>query len=127
MFGKGVYFADMVTKSANYCRVDRNTPDHCGVMILSEVALGDMYKRKHAEFVTKLPGKDLSCFGMGRTAPDPAGNIHLDNGCMVPMGKGGPSGVSGTSLEYNEFIVYDVNQINMKYLIKMKFNSRFGY
>ena len=39
MFGKGVYYADMVSKSANYCRTSKNEPT--GLMLLCEVALGD--------------------------------------------------------------------------------------
>lgn len=35
MFGKGVYFADMVSKSANYCFTDPSNP--VGVLLLSEV------------------------------------------------------------------------------------------
>lgn len=40
MFGKGVYFADMVSKSANYCWTSHQNP--IGLMLLCEVALGDM-------------------------------------------------------------------------------------
>ncbi|XP_064402689.1 poly [ADP-ribose] polymerase 1-like isoform X5 [Halichondria panicea] len=40
MFGKGVYFADMVSKSADYCSTSRS--DNEGLMLLCEVALGDM-------------------------------------------------------------------------------------
>lgn len=40
MFGKGVYFADMVSKSANYCRTSSREP--IGLMLLCEVALGNM-------------------------------------------------------------------------------------
>ena len=40
MFGKGVYFADMVSKSANYCRTSKQDPQ--GLMLLCEVALGNM-------------------------------------------------------------------------------------
>lgn len=40
MFGKGVYFADMVSKSANYCRTSKGDPK--GLMLLCEVALGNM-------------------------------------------------------------------------------------
>ncbi len=42
MFGKGIskYFADMVSKSANYCRTSKL--DNVGLMLLCEVALGDM-------------------------------------------------------------------------------------
>lgn len=40
MFGKGIYFADMVSKSANYCFT--NSTDNTGLMLLCEVALGEM-------------------------------------------------------------------------------------
>jgi len=40
MFGKGIYFADMVSKSANYCFAQRNNP--YGLLLLCEVALGNM-------------------------------------------------------------------------------------
>jgi poly [ADP-ribose] polymerase len=40
MFGKGVYFADMVSKSANYCFT--NPTNNTGILMLCEVALGNM-------------------------------------------------------------------------------------
>lgn len=61
MFGKGVYFADMVSKSANYCHTSYNSPT--GLMLLCEVALGDMYELTGAEMITKLPAGKHSTFG----------------------------------------------------------------
>lgn len=40
MFGKGVYFADMVSKSANYCCTNPSSPT--GLLLLCEVALGNV-------------------------------------------------------------------------------------
>lgn len=40
MFGKGIYFADMVSKSANYCFTSPG--NDVGLLLLCEVALGDM-------------------------------------------------------------------------------------
>lgn len=40
MFGKGIYFADMVSKSANYCMA--NHSNKTGLLLLCEVALGNM-------------------------------------------------------------------------------------
>lgn len=40
MFGKGVYFADMVSKSANYCCTNVKSPT--GLLLLCEVALGNV-------------------------------------------------------------------------------------
>ena len=41
MFGKGIYFADMVTKSAGYCYHHNN--NNTGLLLLSEVAIGKPY------------------------------------------------------------------------------------
>ncbi|XP_019618728.1 PREDICTED: poly [ADP-ribose] polymerase 1-like isoform X2 [Branchiostoma belcheri] len=122
MFGKGLYFADMVSKSANYCATSTASPT--GLLLLCEVALGNMYERKHAEYVSKLPKGMHSTKGLGATGPDPGATKTLPNGTQVPIGHGVPSGVSGSSLLYNEYIVYDVAQVEMKYLIRMKFNYK---
>ncbi|KOB78530.1 Poly [Operophtera brumata] len=116
MFGKGLYFADMVSKSANYCCTNKSNPT--GLMLLCEVALGNMKECFGAENV-KLPADKHSAWGVGRTEPDPAGNKTLDCGTIVPMGK-----------PYNKqqilrFIVYDVAQVNVKYLLQMKFNHKY--
>lgn len=39
MFGKGVYFADSVSKSANYCCTSHSNP--VGLILLCDVALGN--------------------------------------------------------------------------------------
>ncbi|MEE6473714.1 hypothetical protein FKM82_010148 [Ascaphus truei] len=53
MFGKGIYFADMVSKSANYCHTMPGSP--VGLILLGEVALGNMHELKAAAHVAKLP------------------------------------------------------------------------
>eukprot|EP00064_Thunnus_orientalis_P008492 superscaffoldBa00001010_g8515 len=119
MFGKGVYFADMVSKSANYCHTSQSDP--VGLLLLAEVALGNMHELKKASHITKLPKGKHSVKGLGRTAPDSSAAVTLD-GVQVPLGKGVHTNIDDTSLLYNEYIVYDVAQINMKYLLKVKFN-----
>ncbi|XP_054835441.1 poly [ADP-ribose] polymerase 1 isoform X3 [Eublepharis macularius] len=121
MFGKGIYFADMVSKSANYCHTSQN--DSVGLILLGEVALGNMYEMKNASHITKVPKGKHSVKGLGKTAPDPTATISLD-GVDVPLGKGMPSGISDTCLLYNEYIVYDVAQVNLKYLLKLRFNYK---
>ena len=120
MFDKGVYFADMSSKSANYCAAKRGAPG--GLMLLSEVALGAMHERKKAEFIEKLPPGKLSVKGLGRTAPDPAAAVTTASGATVPLGEPKPTGVEDTSLLYNEYIVYDPAQIKFKYLCQVKFD-----
>ncbi|KAK3891996.1 hypothetical protein Pcinc_004121 [Petrolisthes cinctipes] len=123
MFGKGVYFADMVSKSANYCATSSTNPT--GLLLLCEVALGDMYEKTGAEYVEKLPKGKHSTKGVGRTCPDPSQSIKLEDGVEVPLGKGTSSNANRTSLLYNEFIVYDVAQINVKYLINLNFKYKY--
>uniref|UniRef100_A0A2D4J526 Poly [ADP-ribose] polymerase n=2 Tax=Micrurus lemniscatus lemniscatus TaxID=129467 RepID=A0A2D4J526_MICLE len=121
MFGKGIYFADMVSKSANYCHTSQTDP--VGLILLGEVALGNMFELKNASHITKLPKGKHSVKGLGKTAPDPISTASLD-GADVPLGKGIPSGISNTSLMYNEYIVYDIAQVKLKYLLKLKFNYK---
>ncbi|XP_072356323.1 poly [ADP-ribose] polymerase 1 [Scyliorhinus torazame] len=121
MFGKGVYFADMVSKSANYCHTSQAEP--VGLILLAEVALGNMHELKRANHITKLPKGKHSVKGVGKTAPDPGATIKMD-GVDVPLGKGVQTPVTDSSLLYNEYIVYDVAQVNMKYLLKLNFKYK---
>eukprot|EP00668_Euglena_longa_P029323 GGOE01036669.1.p1 GENE.GGOE01036669.1~~GGOE01036669.1.p1 ORF type:complete len:715 (+),score=259.95 GGOE01036669.1:85-2145(+) len=122
MFGKGVYFADMVTKSANYCHA--NKKDSVALMLLADVALGTPYPLKGAKYMDKAPAGFQSTFGQGAMMPDPAASGHLD-GMTVPLGPTvNPPDHHGSSLLYNEFIVYDVCQVKLRYLLKVKFNFK---
>ncbi|KPJ11271.1 Poly [ADP-ribose] polymerase [Papilio machaon] len=122
MFGKGIYFADMVSKSANYCCTNKANP--LGIIMLCEVALGDMKKCHQAEYITKLPSGKHSTWGVGRTQPDPARARTLPDGTLVPLGPP-VSAEQNTALLYNEFIVYDVAQVKAKYVLQVKFNYKF--
>lgn len=83
------------------------------------------YERTAAEYVEKLPKGKHSTLGLGRTCPDPKHSITLEDGVEVPLGKGVSSEVGRTSLLYNEYIVYDVAQINVKYLLKLDFKYKY--
>eukprot|EP00756_Hemistasia_phaeocysticola_P004254 Hpha_TRINITY_DN12715_c0_g2::TRINITY_DN12715_c0_g2_i1::g.114152::m.114152/K10798/PARP; poly [ADP-ribose] polymerase len=122
MFGKGVYFADMSSKSANYCFT--SSEKTTGILLLSEVALGDMFENLRSNYIHKLPAGKLSCKGVGTTAPNPKGTRTLENGCVVPMGEGQKAKVDGSHLRYNEYIVYDVAQVRMRYLLRVNFNYK---
>eukprot|EP00906_Rhabdomonas_costata_P016102 RCo023102 len=119
MFGKGVYFADMVTKSANYCQTTRSS--NVGLMLLSEVAVGKPCPFQGAKYMEKAPPGYDSTLGEGRMRPDPAKDAKLGD-LVVPLGKPvKPPQVASSSLLYNEYIVYDVAQVSMRYLFRMKF------
>lgn len=90
MFGKGVYFADLSSKSANYCFATEAAP--FGVLSLCEVSLGKQYECTQAEYDAPLrsvrKGKD-STLGCGKSCPNPKSTRELpgSRGLSVPMGK----------------------------------------
>uniref|UniRef100_A0A0B7ABP7 Poly [ADP-ribose] polymerase n=1 Tax=Arion vulgaris TaxID=1028688 RepID=A0A0B7ABP7_9EUPU len=126
MFGKGVYFADMSSKSANYCFATKTK--NTGLLALCDVSLGSMNDKLAADYsADKLPKGKHSTRGVGKIAPDPSANVTLPDGLIVPVGQGKDTGTinpSGFTLNYNEYIVYDVRQIRMKYLVNVKFHFK---
>uniref|UniRef100_A0AAR2KR33 Poly [ADP-ribose] polymerase n=1 Tax=Pygocentrus nattereri TaxID=42514 RepID=A0AAR2KR33_PYGNA len=76
MFGKGIYFADMSSKSGNYCFTSQK--NNTGLLLLSEVALGDCNELLDANYdADKLPSGKHSTKGIGQTAPDPKNFVTL--------------------------------------------------
>lgn len=120
MFGKGVYFADMSSKSANYCFVNKNNTT--GLLMLCEVALGESMELEHAKMISKLPKGFHSVKGCGKTYPNPSEVVAMKDGLEIPSGLPLCDLSLDSSLLYNEYIVYDVGQIKTKYLFKVKFN-----
>lgn len=87
MFGKGVYFADMSSKSANYCCTSRDSST--GILLLCEVALGEMNEKLHSDYYAgNLPPGKSSTKGMGRTCPNPSNFVKMSDGVVIPMGPG---------------------------------------
>ena len=126
MFGKGLYFADMVSKATNYCHATEESP--IGVAVLCEVAMGQCYERLQAEYegpkkCAKL-GKH-STWARGKTTPDPSQETFFpgDSGLKVHVGAPVPAGgVDKSSLLYNEYIVYDPRQVRQRFVLQLKFN-----
>ncbi|KAF5196272.1 Poly [ADP-ribose] polymerase [Thalictrum thalictroides] len=122
MFGKGVYFADMVSKSAQYCYADRKNP--VGLMLLSEVALGEVYELKKASYMEKPPKGKHSTKGLGKTIPQQSEYVKWKDEVVVPCGKPVQSNVRASELMYNEYIVYDTAQVKMQFLLKVRFRHK---
>jgi len=119
MFGKGIYLADMSSKSANYCFIN-STGEGC--LLLCEAALGKMLELKQAKSIVTVPRGSHSVKGLGTTMPNPKDTIQWEKDIAVPLGKGVPSKVKDTTLLYNEYIIYSVEQVRIRYLVKVKFN-----
>jgi len=126
-FGKGVYFADMISKSAEYCYPTKEKP--YALMLLSDIALGRPYQISHTKFISK---EDLdsagyhSVKGCGELAPNPVYDTEINDGLIISVGKECPTGVYKSEIKHNEFIVYDTAQVKAKYLLKVKIESLTG-
>jgi len=119
MFGKGIYFADLASKSANYIRANAENPH--GLLILCDVALGRMHTETKAAYHHRVPVPCHSVFAKGKTIPDPD-NTEFVGGSELAMGPCVTSAESESQLLYNEYVVYDPAQVQMRYLVKVKFN-----
>lgn len=137
MFGPGVYFTDLFSKSYNYTtgvnyhgfgnqQKNKIKPPKKYVF-LCEVALGHSRKLYNSEQVTDIPNSKFhSVMGVGRTGPNPDGNVYLPSGCIVPLGNSistpEPKLPQGQwwGLNHNEFVVYDTTQVRIKYMIEIK-------
>ncbi|RDD42997.1 Poly [ADP-ribose] polymerase 1 [Trichoplax sp. H2] len=119
MYGKGVYLTDIMWKSAMQCQASFAYPT--GLLLLCEVALGSMHELKNYKDMARpvLPKNTHSFKRIGDVAPDPSGNHVLENGIIVPLGE--IKGVE-TGTKCNEYVVYDVRQVRIRYMVQVKFN-----
>jgi poly [ADP-ribose] polymerase len=128
MFGKGIYLADMSSKSANYCCA-YNSGGHA-LLLLCEAELGQpMHELTDASYSA---GEDAqqngrySTWGKGMTGPiqwKDAGCVHPSlAGVSMPDTRVLPTNtnVPGAYLQYNEFIAYDIAQVRLRYLFRVR-------
>lgn len=95
MFGNGLYFADQSTKSSQYATARFGGSSGYGdsyFMFVADVALGKIKKYEDSQ-------------------------SHLNR---APQGYDSVQGEKGRSLIHNEFIVYDVKQNELQYLIEFE-------
>lgn len=93
MFGHGIYFANKVTKSANYCSVRRRNTPH--FLFLANVAVGKTFVARQAMSDLREP---------------PKGHDSV-------LGKAGHTTAWGGKLQYDEFIIYHAAQQTIRYLV----------
>ncbi|KXG49796.1 uncharacterized protein PGRI_057640 [Penicillium griseofulvum] len=110
-FVPGVFFADMATKSAGYCRQKNGQ----ALMLLCEVELGteSALSRYHLGFTVHERWRD-------------AGYIHPDfKGCKVPDIHAGTKTANGaaSNLYHSEYIAQSPAQIRQRYLFHVNIRS----
>ena len=118
LYGKGVYFADMSQKSSCYCYPMNNI----ALILLGEVSLGEEDQRKSTDFnlPSTLKKNANSVHALGRLEPSDGENIDED--VFVPYGDAQVNEKNILCNDYAEYIVYNVDQIKLRYLLKIKYN-----
>uniref|UniRef100_G0ULU8 Poly [ADP-ribose] polymerase n=1 Tax=Trypanosoma congolense (strain IL3000) TaxID=1068625 RepID=G0ULU8_TRYCI len=122
MFGKGIYLSDVCSKSANYCRPSSNN-GNTGLLLLCEVALGRQRMYNNACYMLKPQEGSDSTKGIGRFYPDP-GEAETVSDVMWPNGRIREDVDTTSSLIYPEYIIYDVNQCVLRYLVQVTFEYK---
>lgn len=118
MFGKGIYFADMVSKSANYCHPELT--NNTGLVLLCQVALGKTQGCYEGNQNMKLKEGYDSVKGIGKTYPNPDESYIDGDGVKIPYGKPIVE-LKKIQLFHHEYIVYNEAQLKIEYLLKLKF------
>lgn len=130
-FGKGVYLADISSKSAQYCQPGMS--GNTGLLLLIEAELGSpMYEIPTGDSMAEEQAKKHKCIstrGVGRTAPQgwmdaEAVNEVLKGVTMPDVEKGiGDNKAKNANgyLMHNEYICYNVAQLKLRYLFRVGF------
>jgi len=113
MFGKGIYFADVYSKSRAYCAGGNMEATY---MLLCDVSLGNPYPTHQAHYMEAPQAGTNSTWGVGRSHPSWEKASYEPGGAQVPgpMKEG-----QGSCLGHSEFIVYDPAQVRMRYLVEL--------
>jgi poly [ADP-ribose] polymerase len=128
MFGKGIYLADMSSKSANYC--NHYQSGGTALLLLCEAELGNpVHELTDASYTAGDDAKAkgmCSTWGKGRVGPSQwkdAGVVHpslagtlMPDVSVIP----GDTNVDRAYLQYNEYIAYDVAQVRLRYLLRVR-------
>ncbi|KAK1354601.1 Poly [ADP-ribose] polymerase [Heracleum sosnowskyi] len=126
MFGKAIVCSDAAAEAARYGFTDVDRPE--GVLVLAVASLGE----KVVEVTTPPEAKDTKSFeekklgvmGLGRKKTDESEHFMWEDDIKVPCGRLVPSQHKDSVLEYNEYAVYDPQQVSIRFLVKVKFEEQ---
>ena len=124
MFGLGTYFSNSSSKSIQYTAY--NTSDNIACLFVSEVALGKQLKKKQPDSSLRaetMPKGYHSTWGIGQSGYEDDDYDEFDDGTKIPSGKLKKLNHTGCSLLYDEFIVYNTEQINTRFIITLKVSN----
>lgn len=126
MFGNGLYFANCTTKSFDYCLHDVFNNNCC--LLLCKVSVGKpLYTKDSCYYsLTQLNNMSYnSIYCTGYYTPNKEQHYNINN-TIVPIGnlkKNENVPERELMLNYDEYVCYDINQVQIEYIIYCKSNN----
>lgn len=117
-FGKGIYLASIAECSMGYCHSYLSHGE--SFLLLCEGARGTSHIAYSQTWSSNIPAGTHSTHGVGARTHDPAGNITIEDGIVVPTGKVIQNTDPKAHIAHDEYVFYDPAQVRLRYLIRVK-------
>ncbi|XP_030505783.2 protein ADP-ribosyltransferase PARP3 [Cannabis sativa] len=124
MFGKAIVCSDAAAEAARYGYTAVDRPE--GFLVLAVASLGNEITevKSPPEDTKSLEEKKVGVKGLGRKKTDESEHLTWEGDIKVPCGSLIPSEHEDSSLEYNEYAVYDPKQVSIRFLVAVKFEEK---
>ncbi|KAJ0848594.1 putative NAD(+) ADP-ribosyltransferase [Helianthus annuus] len=124
MFGRGIVCSDAAAEAARFGYTSVDRPE--GFLVLAVASLGDEITELTSppEDTKSLEDKKAGVMGLGRKKTDEKEHFVWKDDIKVPCGSLVASEHKDSTLEYNEYAVYDPKQVCMRFLVGVKFEEQ---
>ncbi|WRX33546.1 BRCT domain - like 10 [Theobroma cacao] len=124
MFGRGIVCSDAAAEAARYGFTAVDRPD--GFLALAVASQGEeiVELKDPPEDTKSLEEKKVGVKGLGRKKPDESEFINWKGDIKVPCGLLIPSEHKDSPLEYNEYTVYELKQVSIRFLVGVKYDEK---
>ncbi|KAJ0670693.1 putative NAD(+) ADP-ribosyltransferase [Helianthus annuus] len=125
MFGRGIVCSDAAAEAARFGYTSVDRPE--GFLVLAVASLGDEITELTSppqEDTKSLEDKKAGVMGLGRKKTDEKEHFVWKDDIKVPCGSLVASEHKNSTLEYNEYAVYDPKQVCMRFLVGVKFEEQ---
>ncbi|KAK4339208.1 hypothetical protein RND71_040670 [Anisodus tanguticus] len=124
LFTSRVGIHDAAAEAARYGFTAIDRPE--GFLLLAVASLGKEIREfpTPPEDTRDLEEKKIGVKGLGRKKTDEKEHFVWKDDIKVPCGKLIPSEHKDSVLEYNEYAVYDPQQVSIRYLVAVKFDEQ---
>lgn len=123
MFGKAIVCSDAAAEAARYGFTSVDRPE--GFLVLAVASLGkEIIEVSSAPKDTmSLEEKKAGVKGLGKKKTDESEHFVWKDDIKVPCGRLIPSENKDSPLEYNEYAVYDPQQVSIRFLVGVKYEE----